>query len=196
MDATLKPVLTVGATGRIGSGVVDLLLEAEVPVRAVTRNRDSADLPGNVEVVEGDLAAPASLEKALQGVDTVFLVWTAPPATIPEAIDLLAAHAQRVVYLSAPHQTPHPFFQQPNPMAAMHAEVEQRIAASGLASTILRPGMLRPTPCPGGQPRSATRAWFGGPMARRRRHPSMTVIWLPSPPRLCFTMNTKAATTS
>jgi uncharacterized protein YbjT (DUF2867 family) len=54
----------------------------------------------------------------------------------------LAAHALRVVFLSSPHQTPHPFFQQPNPMAALHAEIERVIAAAGLASTIIRPGMF------------------------------------------------------
>ncbi|WP_240509377.1 SDR family oxidoreductase [Streptomyces agglomeratus] len=49
---------------------------------------------------------------------------------------------RRVVFLSSPHQTPHPFFQQPNPMAVLHADIERLIAATGLESTIIRPGML------------------------------------------------------
>jgi uncharacterized protein YbjT (DUF2867 family) len=49
---------------------------------------------------------------------------------------------RRVVFLSSPHQTPHPFFQQPNPMAVLHADIERLIAAAGLESTIIRPGML------------------------------------------------------
>jgi uncharacterized protein YbjT (DUF2867 family) len=72
----------------------------------------------------------------------VFLVWTAPPMTAPAVIARLATHAQRVVFLSSPHRTPHPFFQQPNPMAVLHAEIESLIAAAGLASTIIRPGMF------------------------------------------------------
>jgi uncharacterized protein YbjT (DUF2867 family) len=46
------------------------------------------------------------------------------------------------VFLSSPHQTPHPFFQQPNPMAILHAGIERLIAAAGLASTIIRPGIF------------------------------------------------------
>ncbi|HXJ63418.1 MAG TPA: NmrA family NAD(P)-binding protein, partial [Actinomycetota bacterium] len=54
----------------------------------------------------------------------------------------LAARTRRVVFLSSPHQTPHPFFQQPNPMAVLYADIERRIADSGLEWTFLRPGMF------------------------------------------------------
>src|SRR4051794_23445596 len=111
------PVLVTGATGRIGRAVVDLLLDAHVPVRALTHRPEAALLPPTAEVVTGDLTEPESLDNALRGVSAVFLVWTAPPPTAPAVIERLATHARRVVYLSAPHQTPHPFFQQPNPMA-------------------------------------------------------------------------------
>lgn len=137
------PVLVTGATGRIGRTVVGLLTDAGVPVRALVRHAGSAaQLPGAVEVVTGDLTVPGSLDAALAGVSTVFLLWTAPPQTAGDVVDRLASHARRVVYLSAPHRTPHPFFQQPNPMAALHAEIEGLIAASGLDSTIVRPGMF------------------------------------------------------
>jgi uncharacterized protein YbjT (DUF2867 family) len=76
----------------------------------------------------------------------VFLVWTAAPATAPAVVARLAAHTaaqpRRVVYLSAPHQTPHPFFQQPNPMRDLHAEIERLLAAASLEVTVLRPGMF------------------------------------------------------
>ena len=36
----------------------------------------------------------------------------------------------------------HPFFQQANPVAALHAEIERLIDASGLRWTFLRPGMF------------------------------------------------------
>src|SRR5205085_5764634 len=94
------------------------------------------------KVVAGDLTMPESLNAVLEGVGAVFLVWTAPPATAPAVVARLATHAERVVFLSSPHQTPHPFFQQPNPMAALHAGIERLIAAAGLASTIIRPGMF------------------------------------------------------
>jgi uncharacterized protein YbjT (DUF2867 family) len=134
------PVLVTGGTGQIGRVVIDELLQAGVPVRALTRG--PADMPAPVEVVQGDLTVPESLEAALQGVSAVFLVWTIPFETAPAVIDRLAEHAQRVVLLSAPHRTPHPFFQQPNPMAGLLADLEQLIAEAGVASTIIRPGMF------------------------------------------------------
>jgi uncharacterized protein YbjT (DUF2867 family) len=141
-SARVPPVLVTGATGRIGRAVVAQLLDAGVPVRALTRRPDAAGLPAAVEIVAGDLTVPESLDAGLQGVGSVFLLWTAPLATAPAVIERLASHAPRVVFLSSPHQTPHPFFQQPNPMAVLHADIERLIATAGIASTIIRPGML------------------------------------------------------
>jgi uncharacterized protein YbjT (DUF2867 family) len=139
----VPPVLVTGATGRVGRGVVDQLTAAGVPVRALTRrSAGAAALPASVDIVTGDLTVPESLDAGLRGADAVFLVWTAPPATAPAVVERLAAYARRVVFLSSPHQTPHPFFQQPNPMAELHADIERLIAAAGLESTIIRPGMF------------------------------------------------------
>jgi uncharacterized protein YbjT (DUF2867 family) len=135
-------VLVTGATGRVGRAVIDLLIDAGVPVRALTHRPQAAALPANVEVVNGDLTVPESLDAGLRGVGAVFLVWTAPPATAAAVVERLATYARRVVFLSSPHQTPHPFFQQPNPMAVLHADIERLIAAARLESTIIRPGMF------------------------------------------------------
>jgi len=140
--ACMKRILVIGATGTVGRPVVSQLLAAGASVRALTRDPDAAGLPPGVEVVRGDLTVPATLEECLNGIDTVFLVWTAPAGAVPAAVERLARQARRLVYLSAPHRTPHPFFQQPNPAAALHAEVERRIEASGLRWTFLRPGIF------------------------------------------------------
>jgi uncharacterized protein YbjT (DUF2867 family) len=140
--APVQPVLVTGATGRVGRAVVDELLDAGVPVRALTREPATAALPTTVEVVSGDLTVPDSLDSVLQGVGAVFLLWTAPPDTAAAVVERLASESRRVVFLSSPHQTPHPFFQQPNPMARLHAEIERLIAAAGLESTFIRPGMF------------------------------------------------------
>jgi len=139
----VPPVLVTGATGRVGRVVIDQLTDAGVPVRALTRRSEAAAaLPANVEVVTGDLTVPESLDTGLRGAGAVFLVWTAPPATAPAVVERLAAYAPRVVFLSSPHQTPHPFFRQPNPIAVLHADIERLIVAAGLESTIIRPGMF------------------------------------------------------
>ena len=135
-------VLVTGSTGRVGRMVVDGLVHAGVRVRALTRQPVTATWPPDVEVVAGDFALPESLEPALRDVGTVFLVWTVPFATAPDVVERLARRVTRVVYLSAPHRTPHPFFQQPNAMAKLHADIEQLIADSGMLSTIIRPGMF------------------------------------------------------
>ena len=140
--AHVLPVLVTGATGRVGRAVVAQLLDAGVPVRALTRRPDAAGLPAAVEVVAGDLTVPESLDAGLQGVGAVFLVWTAPLATAPAVVERLASHSRRVVFLSSPHRTPHPFFRQPNPMAVLHADIERLIATAGLMPTIIRPGMF------------------------------------------------------
>jgi len=138
----MKRILVTGATGRVGRQVVSQLLTTDVRVRALTRNPDAAGLPPEVEVMRGDLTVPEALDECLDGVDAVFLVWTAPGGTASAVVDRIARHARRIVFLTSPHQTAHPFFQQPNPAAALHAEIERLIEASGVRWTFLRPGMF------------------------------------------------------
>ena len=136
----MRRVLVTGATGQIGREVVAQLRETGVGIRAMTRNPRSGNLPADVEIVAGDLSAPDSLDACLNGVDNVFLVWIAPLAAAVPAIERIAAHARQIVLLTSPHRTPHPFFQQPNGMRAIHAGIEQLIEGSGLRWTFLRPG--------------------------------------------------------
>jgi uncharacterized protein YbjT (DUF2867 family) len=152
----MKRILVTGATGRVGREVVQQLVDSGVPVRALTRNPETASLPAEAQVVAGDLERPETIAAALDGVTDVFLLWTAPPATAPEVIALLGQSVQHVVYLSAPHNIDHPFFRQPNRMAVMHAEVERLLAAQPVKTTILRPGMFA----------SNTRMWWAAQIAK------------------------------
>ena len=138
----MKPILVTGATGNVGRELVAQLRVAGRPIRALTRNPQSANLPGDVEIVAGDLSAPATLDACLDGIDDVFLVWVAPFAAAGAAIDRIASRAKRVVLLSSPHRTNHPFFQQPNGLRAVHAGLEQLVETSGLRWTVLRPGVF------------------------------------------------------
>ncbi len=138
----MNRVLVTGATGRVGRQVVAGLLAAGAEVRGLTRDPAAARLPAGVELVAADLTVPESLEAALDDVDAVFLVWAAPPATAPDVVARMAARARRIVLLSSPHRTAHPFFQQPNALRAVHAQLDDLVASSGVAWTILRPGMF------------------------------------------------------
>jgi uncharacterized protein YbjT (DUF2867 family) len=140
----MNRILVIGATGNVGRAVVAELPTTGVEVRALVRNPDTAGLPPHVEVVRGDLTIAESLEECLDGIHTVFLVWIAPPGAIAPAMEKILKQARRIVYLTAPYKTQHPFFQkpQPNPITAMHREIERLIESSGREWTFLRPHML------------------------------------------------------
>jgi len=82
-----------------------------------------------------DLTAPETLDSCLGDIDSVFLVWTAPSTTVAAAVERIAKHARRVVFLSAPLKTPHPLFQQPNPGRRLGEQIERAIEGSGLQWT-------------------------------------------------------------
>jgi uncharacterized protein YbjT (DUF2867 family) len=142
ISRAMKQILVTGATGTVGRQVVSQLLATEGRVGALTRDPASANLPDGVDIRRGDLTIPQTLDACLDGVDVVFLVWTADSRAVSRAIEQIARYARQIVFLSSPHQTPHPLFQQPNPLAAMHAEIELSIQRSGLDWTFLRPGMF------------------------------------------------------
>jgi uncharacterized protein YbjT (DUF2867 family) len=137
---TASRILVTGATGQIGREVVQHLNAAGVPVRALSRNPRPGNFPCGVDAVYGDLAAPDTLAAALEDVKAVFLVWIAPLASAAPAIAQIASRAERIVFLSAPIWTDHPFFQQPNVSRQVHATIEELISKSGAAWTMLRPG--------------------------------------------------------
>jgi uncharacterized protein YbjT (DUF2867 family) len=135
-------ILITGATGNVGGQVLSQLTATGAQVRVLVRNPEAARLPPQVEVVRGDLTLPETLDACFDGIDSVFLVWTAPPATVAAVLERIAKSVQRIVFLSAPLKTAHPFFQQPNPVRAMVEQIEQLIETSGLDWTFLRPGMF------------------------------------------------------
>jgi uncharacterized protein YbjT (DUF2867 family) len=132
----MNPILVIGATGTVGRQVVSRLAATGIQVRAMARNPGLARLPPQVEVVRGDLTLPETLDGCFDRIDTVFLVWTAPPVAVAPALERITKHARRIVYLSAPLKTAHPLFQQPNPLRAMFEQIERLIETSGLQWTL------------------------------------------------------------
>ena len=65
-------VLVTGATGFVGSRLVEALLDAGHEIRALTRSPDDYDGPEAVEVVGGDVLDRDSLGPALSGIDAAY----------------------------------------------------------------------------------------------------------------------------
>jgi uncharacterized protein YbjT (DUF2867 family) len=138
----MSHILVIGGTGTVGREVVSRLAATGAQVRAMTRSPEVARFSPQIEVSRGDLTLPESLDRCLDGIDAVFLVWTAPPEAIAAALERITKHARRIVYLSAPLKTAHPLFQQSNPLRAMGEQIEGLIETSGVQWTFLRPGMF------------------------------------------------------
>lgn len=140
MSQDAKSILITGATGNVGRHVVSQLLNTDARIRALTRNPAVAGLPPEVDVRQGDLLSPSTLNEHLDDVDAVFLVWRSPETgAAVEVIKAASQRARRLVFLSSsaiadelPVQT--------NPIGKMHAEIENAIEQSGLEWTFLRPG--------------------------------------------------------
>ena len=69
-------ILVIGATGTNGRVLIERLLAANQPVRALVRDRSKATNlgRGQIELAQGDLDQPASLDAALAGVERAFFV--------------------------------------------------------------------------------------------------------------------------
>ncbi|MFF5210554.1 NAD(P)H-binding protein [Streptosporangium sp. NPDC000396] len=122
-------ILVTGATGTVGRHVVDTLLQAGQRVRALTRNPAAAGLPEGVEVVAGDLADPATLNAAFDGVTGVHLINFSGDDYTPlqsgkEIVELaVQSGVRRVTVLGGRADGP----------------LEQALAASDLEWTLLNP---------------------------------------------------------
>jgi uncharacterized protein YbjT (DUF2867 family) len=127
-------ILVTGATGTVGRQTVSKLLGAGAPVRALTSRPEKARLPGDVEVVGGDLSDPDTLAPALKDAEAVFLVWPFTTAEgAPAVLDAIERETRRLVYLSSAGG------QRPDPVGLFHADMERLIEESKLDWTFLRP---------------------------------------------------------
>lgn len=131
-------ILVIGATGTVGSLVVQGLARAGAPVTALVR-KPEAPLPAGVGRAVGDLTDVASVRRAMAGVRTLFLLNALAADEVTQSLQALSvareAGIERIVYLSVIHAdlyTDVPHF------AGKHT-VERMIETLDLPATILRP---------------------------------------------------------
>jgi uncharacterized protein YbjT (DUF2867 family) len=147
--AKIHRVFVTGGTGFIGQCLIPALHSQGYEVIALTREHSAGKLPWNCTRVIGDALNGDSYQNFVEGADTfIALVGVSHPSPAKAAqfrqIDLRAGlEAVRIasnvkvrhfIYLSVAQ--PAPVMQS---YAAVRAECEQAIAASGLAATVLRP---------------------------------------------------------
>lgn len=136
-------ILVTGASGNNGAEVIKQLSRSGAAVRAMTRRpheRNDEVLP-KVEFVTADFDDRASLERALNGAESAFLVTNSSERIQAQQLSFVevarAAGVKHIVYVSqlrAAKDSPVRFLR-------YHAVVEDAIARSGMAFTNLRPNL-------------------------------------------------------
>ena len=134
-------ILVTGATGNVGGTVISNLTARGANVRALVRDASKAQSlkSAGVDVVEGDMEKPETLDAAFRGVDKVFLLTPVSPDAAAQSSNAIAAakrsgrpHIVRMSAVKASHNSP-------TRIGRAHAETEDELKASGLPYTILEP---------------------------------------------------------
>lgn len=147
-------ILVVGATGELGGEICRQLAAKGKPIRALVR---AASDPAKVEalralgaeIVQGDLRDRASLDAACQGASAVICTVTSVFRYQPGENDLQTVDAEGVtnlVHAAKAARVLHLVYTSfsgqiniPCPLESAKRTVEERLKASGLTYTILRP---------------------------------------------------------
>ncbi len=132
-------ILVTGATGNVGSQIIEQLVKRGADVRALVRDPSKAVFPAGVNVVQGDFLDIDSLRNAMSGVSTLFLLNAVVPDEFTQALVALnvarSAGIERIVYLSVIHADVYVNV----PHFAGKFGVERMIEQMGMNATILRP---------------------------------------------------------
>jgi uncharacterized protein YbjT (DUF2867 family) len=132
-------ILVTGASGTVGSQIVQRLAASGVEVKALVRTPGKVTLPPGVTEVVGDMNQANSIRAALSSVRTLFLLNVVSAEEVTQALVALnlarEAGIERIVYLSVIHAdlyTNVPHF-------TGKYTVERMIESLGMPTTILRP---------------------------------------------------------
>ncbi|MFI8168932.1 NAD(P)H-binding protein [Streptomyces sp. NPDC085931] len=129
-------IAVTGPTGNVGRALVERLVAAGRPVRALTRDPQRARLPAGAEAVRLRPDDPAAL---FRGVTGLFLYVQAGGDRTPALLAAArAAGVRHVVLLSS--SIIDSGADPAHPIHVMHATAERHVRDSGLTWTFLRPG--------------------------------------------------------
>jgi uncharacterized protein YbjT (DUF2867 family) len=129
-------MILITTAGKVGAEAARLLAERDEPVRVLVRDPEKAAAlaRAGVDVVEGDLEVPATIDVAMQGVSSVVLVSPAVTAQELNVIDsAVRAGVGHVVKITSKASADSPIARRRN-----QAAIEDRLIASGLGYTLLR----------------------------------------------------------
>lgn len=132
-------ILVTGASGSVGKEVLRAVSRGGAKYRAMYRSgEEAAKAPAGTETVIADFGKPDTLAKALLGVDSVYLVCSPVPDLVQLESNLIdaciTAGVKHVVQNSALGAGDYP-----KSYPSWHRKVEDRLKASKLSWTILRP---------------------------------------------------------
>ena len=130
--------LITGATGDVGSKVVDLLIQRGNRPRIFARDANKAQsrFGNRVDLCLGDLANAESLRTALKGVDVLFLVNSGPEIPVRDELAANIAKATGVRHLVKLSSMD---VQQGLAIGAWHDRGEAAIRTSGIPFTFVQP---------------------------------------------------------
>ena len=141
-EPTAPAVLVTGASGTIGSRVVRELRHRRVRVRALVHRRTLDPDLSDTDSVQGDLADPLAVRRAVSGIHTVFVACANVPDQVEMECSLIdaaqAAGVRRVVKLSAQGAE----IGSPVAFWDWHARIEAHLLRSGIPAAVLRPSFL------------------------------------------------------
>src|SRR5262249_6391521 len=131
--------------GLNGSAVVREFSRNSVAVRALVRDRSKAvalaELP-YVELVEGDMARPETLDRALEGIDRTLMISSSDPPKLEthwRFVDACKTAGVAHVVKFSGKESSIGFDATKFLFTRMHEEIERYLEASGLPWTHLRP---------------------------------------------------------
>jgi uncharacterized protein YbjT (DUF2867 family) len=139
----------LGGTGVTGSHVVAALKAKGGDFTCIVRDPDAAKikLGDDINVVQGDLSDPTSLDSAMEGIDTLYMLCGhSPTLKVLELNGLAAAKRAGVSYIVKSSGSEKGISaDSPSDIMKMHYEVENEVRVSGIKWAISRPNFFMST---------------------------------------------------